>query len=104
MEHGKQPRNTVHLFWGVAGIFILAAYVNIFPPEQFAYVVSFFILLFVTLVFFGLYVFRQFRRSAIIAGGAVLYLFLRYFGLRHGLYAILLVLSVLAVEYLWKSR
>ena len=94
----------MHLFWGFAGLFILAAYVNIFPPEQIAYVISFFVLLFVTLTVFGVYFFRQFRRSVIFAGGIILYLLLRYFGLRHGLYAVLLAASVVAIDYLWKNK
>ena len=100
MDHLHHTKNPLYLFLGCTGVFILAAYVNIFPPDQLVYVGTFFILLLLTLTLLILYVGRDIRRSIVISGGIVLYLLLRYFGLRHPLYLILLIAATFAVDYI----
>ncbi len=103
MDRKKPPRNPMQLFLGCTGLFALAAYVNIFPPDSAVTVVTFFILLVVTLVLLGLYVFRRYRIALVVALAVAVYLMLRLLGLRHPLYALLLAASVFAIEYLFRQ-
>lgn len=83
---------------------MMAAYVNIFPPDHIAYIVTFYVLLWITFAIFILYLSGNIRRAALCATGAVIYLILRSFGLRHPLYGILLVSSIIAIEILMRDR
>jgi hypothetical protein len=64
---------------------------------------------FFTLVSFSIgtllaYFLRNRRLAILIAGGVSLYLVLRLLGLRHPLYALLLVASIVALEFLWRDN
>src|SRR3989344_9441651 len=102
MERLPKERNPLLLFLGITGIIGLSAYVNIVTPDSLFAIVGFFLLLGASLGLLGLYAFRRKRHAILLAVGMTLYLALRYLGLKHPLYAILLTASVIALEYLWK--
>lgn len=104
MERLHKPRNPLLLFIGVTGLILLAAFINIVPPDSVAALLVFFLVFITTLILLGLYIIRSLRHALILTFGIVLYLILRFFGLRHPLYAVLLIASLVALEYLWKEN
>ncbi len=103
MERLKKERNPLILFLGLTGLIVMSAYVNIFPPDSLTHILIFLVILAVSLGLLCSYVFRKTRHTVLITLGVMLYLVLRYFGLRHPLYAVLLFASIIALEYLWKD-
>ena len=104
MDHAHTPRNPVTLFFGITGLILLAEYVNVFPPATAITIVGFFVLLIATLMVLGIYALRNMRRVVMITMAIVIYLSLRFVGLRHPLYAVLLAASIVALEYVWKDN
>lgn len=103
MERLHKPRKPLLLFFGVTGIIALMAYINIIPPDSAAAILTFALLLAATIILLGLYTIRNIRHVLLFTAGLLIYLALQFFGLRHILYAILLVASIVALEYLWKD-
>lgn len=104
MEKNRPSRNPITAFLGVTGIVALAAYVNILPPDTGIALLGFFALCIMTLFFLGMYIIGNLRHTIVLTCSIMLYLILRYMGLRHPLYPILLVASVIALEYVWKDH
>ena len=104
MDRHKRERNPVLLCLGVSGLIGLSAYVNAFPPDSPFILAGFFSLLATSIGLMGAYVFRRTRHAVLLAVGLSLYLFLRYLGLRQVFYVILLIASIIALEYLWKEN
>lgn len=104
MERLHKERNPLLLFFGITGIIVLTAYINIVSPATIIHIAGFFLLLFLSLVLLSKYTFLNMRHAVLLAGGISLYLLLRYLGLRHPLYAVLLLASVIALEYLWREN
>jgi len=103
MERLHKPRNPLLLFFGVTGIIALMAFINIVPPDSVAAMLVFALLLATTITLLGLYTVKNVRHVLLFTLGVLIYLALQFFGLRHVLYAILLVASIVALEYLWKD-
>lgn len=104
MERHKRERNPIFLFLGASSIIVLSAYVNAFSPDTPVILTGFFLLLTVSIGFIGAYFFRRRRHAILLAVGVSLYLFLRYLSLRQPFYLILLIASIIALEYLWKEN
>lgn len=104
MDRHKRERNPLYLFLGASGLIGLSAYINAFPPDFPLTLAGFFLLLATSVGLIGAYIFRRTRHAALLAVGASLYLALRYLGLRQPIYVILLIASILAIEYLWKEN
>ncbi len=104
MDRHKTKRNPLLLFLGLTGIIGLSAYVNIVAPASLPAVLGFFALVAASLWLLLSYALVCKRHTLLITGGVLLFLFLRYVGLKHPLYAILLLASVFAAEFLWRER
>ncbi len=104
MDHAHSPKNPLILFLGITGLILLAAYINIAPPDTAVNIIGFFTLLVATMLLLGIYAIRNIRRVIVITFAVVVYLCLRYVGLRHPLYAVLLTASIIALEYVWKDH
>lgn len=104
MDRKNHSRNPTTLFLGITGSIALAAYINITPPDTGVSLLGFFILLITTLLLLGMYFIGSLRHTIVLTFSVTLYLILRYIGLRHPLYPILLVASVIALEYVWKDN
>ena len=103
MERIKAPRNPLLLFLGITGIILLSSLVNIFPPDTVYSLAAFFALLIISAYFLGMYTFRRRRHAFLLVLAVTMFFGLRLVGLKHGLYTILLIASILALEYLWKD-
>lgn len=104
MDRSHASKNPVTLFFGITGLILLAAYVNISPPSTGLHILGFFVLFITTLFLLGKYTISNIRHVIVITCGSTLYLILRLIGLHHPLYGILLILSIVALEYLWKDN
>lgn len=103
MERLRKTRNPLLLFIGVTGLITLTAFINIVPPDSITAMLIFAFLFIATLVLLGLYTIRSLRHVLILTFGITLYLILRFFGLRHPLYAVLLAASIAALEFLLRD-
>lgn len=104
MERHKANRNPIYLFFGISGCIALSAYVNAFSPDSPLLLFGFFSLLTISFGFIGAYSFIRAHHAILLSIGVSLYLFLRFLGLRQPIYIILLVASIIAIEYLWKEN
>lgn len=104
MERLPKTRNPLLLFAGLTGIIVLSAYINILPPDSPFALVGFFVLVAFSIGTLCAYLLRSTRHALFIAGGVSVYLILRLLGLRHPLYALLLVASIVALEFLWRDN
>lgn len=104
MERFHKSRNPLLLFLGVTGLILLTAFINIVPPYSIGAIAVFAIIFTATLILLGLYAIRRVRHVLMLTFGIIIYLVLRYLGLRHPLYAVLLAASIAALEYLWKDN
>jgi len=104
MERRPKERNPLLLFLGVTGLIVLFAYVNVVAPETLVHIIGFFLLLTVTVWFLGIYVFRHKRHAVLLVTGIAFYLALRYLGLKHPLYAVLLIASIAALELIRREK
>jgi len=94
----KRQRNPYLLFVGVSGYFLLAAYVNVFPPDA-PWRIGIFIIAFAFSTWMLLrYLFKNTRQPTVFTIGLATILVLRFLGLRHPLYPLLLVASIIAFE------
>lgn len=103
MERIKAPRNPLLLFLGITGIILLSSLVNIVPPDTVFALAAFFSLLIISAYLLGVYAFRRRRHALLLVLAVTMFFVLRLIGLKHGLYTILLVASIFALEYLWKD-
>lgn len=104
MERQKKQRNPFMLFTGLTGLIGLSAYVNIVPPDSFMSLTGFFLLFIIAVTALLFYVMQHMRHAMLISAGMTIYLILRLLGLRQPLYAVLLLASIIALEYLWKDQ
>lgn len=104
MERLHRPRNPLLLFFGMTGIIALTAFINIVPPDTMAAIIALVLLLATTIILLGLYAIKNLRHILLFTFGILIYLALQFFGLRNLLYAVLLVASLVALEYLWKDN
>lgn len=104
MERQKKERDPLALFIGLSGLIATAAYVNIIAPDSLVSLLGFFVILGVASTSLGIYLFRHTRHAWLVSGGIVLYLILRLIGLKQPLYAVLLIASIIALEFLWKEQ
>lgn len=104
MDRHKPPRNPTHLILGISGFMLLAAYVNLLTPDSW-WLIAIFIAAFS--LSSGLvihFLFRNMKQTAILSVGIALFLALRVLGLKNLLYTVLLVASVISVEFVSKKR
>ncbi len=104
MDRLHHARNPLILFFGITCLIALSAYVNVISPDSLVTIIGFFLLLGLSIGFLGFYALRKRRHALLLSFGVCLYLVLRFVGLKHPLYAVLLVASVIALEYLWKEN
>lgn len=103
MDRHKHSRNPLLLFWGLTGFFLLAAYINVFVPNALPPLILFFLILYLSLYLVTFYLIPHTRHALLITTGVVLYLGLRFLELRQPVYVLLLIASLVALEYLWKE-
>lgn len=104
MERQKKERNPALLFIGLSLLIITAAYINVTPPASLISLIGFFLLLSIVSTTLGFYLFHHMRHAVILSVGIIIWLILRLIGLRHPLYTVLLIASIIALEYLWKDQ
>ncbi len=104
MERHKPVRNPYLLVLGASGYVLLAAFVNMYPPDTIVYIVLFLIAFTVSTGFILQYVFRKIQTSVLWSGGLALLLILRLFGLKSPIYTVLLLASIISFEILWKRK
>jgi|GEM_PF-722723 len=104
MERHKVQRNPFILFTGLTGLIGIAAYVNIVSPDSLIALAGFFLLFIIAATSLLLYILQHTRHALLISAGTTIYLILRLLGLRQPLYAVLLLASIIALEYLWKDQ
>lgn len=92
------------LFIGLTLIIITAAYINVVTPNSPVSLLGFFALLGSASLLLGMYVFGHMRHALLVSAGLIVYLTIRLIGLRHPAYTLLLIASVIALEYLWKEN
>lgn len=104
MKDRSKPRNIWWLILTVCGISFLAWFVNTFPPNSWQLLVVFFSLVLFTTFFFLLYLIINVRRSFLVSLGFILFLLLRYLHLHESFYLILLLVTLLSLEFLLTRR
>ncbi|MCL4200281.1 hypothetical protein KJZ67_02990 [Patescibacteria group bacterium] len=104
MDHQSKTRNPLLLFAGLTGIIVLSAYINILSPDSPFALAGFFVLVTFSIGTLCAYLLQNTRRATLIASSISVYLILRLLGLRHPLYALLLVASIVALEFLWRDN
>lgn len=104
MNPTKHPRNPMTLFFGLAALISLMAYVNIVPPSSVPAFLGFTVLVILAVGLLSYYVLRMVHHAVLFTLGVTAFLLLRFFDLRHPLYAILLVASIIALEYLRREN
>jgi hypothetical protein len=100
----RVTRNITHLLIGVVGIGAVGWYTNVFFPTSPTSIAIFFLLLGSTIGSLLLYLYGNMRRSLLLTAGIIIFLLLRYFGLRQPLYPILLAASILCIEWISTRR
>ena len=104
MDRQKKERMPIVLFIGVTVLIVTAAYVNVIGPDSLISVLGFFALLSIASMLLGIYVFPHTRHALFLTAGIIVLLVLRFIGLRHPLYIMLLIASIIAMEYLWRDN
>lgn len=104
MERLPKARNPLLLLAGLTGSIVLSAYINIVPPDSPLVLIGFFVLVAFSIGSLCSYLFKNMRHAMLIAGGVSVYLVLQLLGLRHPIYAVLLVASIVALEFLWRDN
>ncbi len=100
----RSQRNPYLLISGVSGYILLAAFVNIFPPDALWRIALFIIAFTASTGLLIQYVLRRIQQSILLGFGLALFLVLRFFGLRSPVYPALLIACIVAIEILWKRK
>ena len=104
MERRPDGRNPTYLILGLSVLIGLTAYINTVAPDTGIRIAVFYVLMTASVGLFGLYLLRNRRHVLIVTFGLGVYLLLRMYNLRSPLYAVLLLASMMAVEYLARER
>lgn len=99
----RQSRNINWIFGALVGFCTFAWFAHTYAPTEPVHFIPFFILLFCSTVSLLLYLTNNVRRSILISIGFVIFLLLRLVGLRDVLYALLLLASLVAIEFAFSS-
>lgn len=97
-------RNPWWLVYSILGISILGWLTNAFAPDQRLIFILFFFIIFFTCLSLCLYLFNNVRRSVLLSLGIIAFLLLRFLQLRHPLYLVLLLASLISLELYFQNR
>jgi len=100
----RHARSPFLLFITISGFVLLAAYVNIVPPDTMLRVSAGITIASVSFTLLVRYITRSSRQSLLLGAGVFIFLFLRYMGLRSILYTILLLVSIVVLELYFRRR
>jgi hypothetical protein len=92
------------LILGISGLSLLGWFINTFTPDSFWVIALFFLIVGATTYFCSLFIFKIVRRAVLITLGVVVWLLLRFVGLRDWYYPVLLVPVLISLEVLFKNR
>lgn len=94
----KHHREPYLLFFAVTIIILLAAFVNITPPNTIFHIAVFIIGISCAIGLFVHYIFSKTHRSILLACGTATLLTLRYIGLTSPIYIALLLTCIIAID------
>lgn len=100
----RPKRNILWLILGMCGLSILGWFVNTFPPENVLLLILFFVIIAATSFFFSLFLFKIVRRAVLVTAGVIVWLTLRFLGLRNLWYPLLLIPCLISLEILFQKR
>ena len=100
----RKPRNVLHLILGIAGVSLTAWFVNTYEPLTQWFIVLFISLILWTTFFLLLFALNNVRRSVWGSVALVTFLVLRYLGLRHPGYILLLAATLVSLELSFRKR
>lgn len=96
------------IFFGIIGYWIVNFSPNYLIPlgtVKFSILIPFFVLLFLGIYSFIAYLTISFLQGLILGGAFIVYLLLRYFGITHILFGLLLLAIVISLEFaLYKKK
>ncbi len=98
------PRNSFWLIVGIAGLSFLGWLMTTSEPHGVPSLILFLSVVSGTSFSLSLFVVNNTRRAVLISTGITVYFVLRYIGLRHIIYPILLVASLLSLELVSHKR
>ena len=94
----------MRLIWGISGLSVLGWFVNTYQPNSFIHMLLFFAILSVTVFFSSLFLLKIVRRAILVTLGVVIWLLLRFLGLRDWYYPVLLIPVLVSLEMLFQKR
>ncbi len=100
----RPKRNILWLILGICGLSVLGWFGNTFPPENILLLTLFFVIVTATTFFISLFLLKIVRRSVLMTLGVVIWLLLRFFGLRELWYPLLLIPCLISLEILFQKR
>lgn len=100
----RRQRKAWWLVLGITGTGGLGWFMNTFSPSSRLTICAFFALFFAASSFLGLYALNNVRRAILLGLGVSAFLLLRYLQLRHPLYVVLLVASLISLEVFFQKR
>jgi hypothetical protein len=89
---------------GITGLSLLGWFVNTYPPDSFIRILIFFAILGGTTFCISFFFLKIVRRATIITVGVIVWLLLRYLGLRDWYYPLLLLPILISLEMLFQKR
>lgn len=98
------PKNPVLLTVALSGFVLLAAMVNLFPPDSLVVIGIFVVGFSFSTALLTHYIFRRFRHTAVAGVTVAILLLMRAFGLRNPLFLVLLAAVVISVEVALQRR
>ncbi len=98
------PRNPWWLVLGVSGISLIAWFVNTYPPDSMLRIATFFLLFFLATLLNSLFLFNNVRRGLLVSFGLSIFFLLRMLNLREPLYPILLIITLISLEVLFRTK
>lgn len=93
-----------HVVIGISGISLLGWFVNSYSPDSVWMIAVFFVILSASVFFISLLFLKKIRRAALLTFGVILWLILRFLGLRELYYPILLIPILISLEILFQNR
>jgi len=100
----RKPRNVLYLILGITGASVNAWFVNTYEPVSQWVIVLFFFLITSAAFFLLLFALNNVRRAVWGSAALVLFLLLRYLGLRHPGYILLLAATLVSLELSLQKR
>ncbi len=101
--HTRQRKKSF-LFLGLALLAVLIGEIILLPPQGILPFVFFFLLLFGGLFYLLSFIFNHSRPALIISIGLTFYIGLRFLGLHHWLYPLLIGAIIIAVEFYQRQK